>query len=171
MEIWDAYHEDGTPAGVDLIRGEAIPDGLFHMVCEVLVRHSDGTYLLMQRDRRKPTYPGLFMASAGGSAIKGETPMEGATRELYEETGIAAPALQQIYYRLNPGRHTIYYGFFLLTDCNKSSIQLQEGETIAYLWLPQDDFLDLVETDAYIPSHRERIKSYLKMARYDSSCI
>ena len=59
MEIWDGYLENGDLAGVDLIRGEEIPEGLFHMVCEVLVRHTDGTYLLMQRDLEKETHPGF----------------------------------------------------------------------------------------------------------------
>lgn len=49
MEIWDAYLEDYTLAGCDLIRGNEIPNGLFHLVSEVIVRHKDGTYLLMQR--------------------------------------------------------------------------------------------------------------------------
>ena len=29
MEIWDAYKEDETLAGIDLIRGEKIPKGLY----------------------------------------------------------------------------------------------------------------------------------------------
>lgn len=53
MEIWDAYLEDGALAGCDLIRGSQIPFGLFHLVCEVIVRHKDGSYLLMQRDYNK----------------------------------------------------------------------------------------------------------------------
>ena len=42
MEIWDAYLRDGTKAGVDLVRGEPIPEGLYHLVSDVLVRHRDG---------------------------------------------------------------------------------------------------------------------------------
>ena len=29
MEIWDGYNKDGTLAGVDIIRGEPIPDGIY----------------------------------------------------------------------------------------------------------------------------------------------
>ena len=72
MEIWDAYFFDGTLAGQDLIRGEPISDGLYHLVSEILVRHIDGDYLLMQRDPRKPNYGRFFEATAGGSALKGE---------------------------------------------------------------------------------------------------
>lgn len=50
MEVWAGYREDSTLAGCDVIRGDVIPDGIFHIVSEVIVRHKDGDYLLMQRD-------------------------------------------------------------------------------------------------------------------------
>lgn len=37
MEIWDGYLEAGSLAGCDLIRGNQIPDGLFHLVSEVIL--------------------------------------------------------------------------------------------------------------------------------------
>ena len=54
MEIWDAYDRQGAKTGTDLIRGEKIGEGLYHLVCEVVVRHADGEYLLLQRDFRRP---------------------------------------------------------------------------------------------------------------------
>ena len=54
MEIWDAYDEKlNKIEGMTLVRGEEVPDGVFHLVCEIIVKHTDGTYLLMQRDPRK----------------------------------------------------------------------------------------------------------------------
>ena len=38
---------------VTLVRGENIPDGMYHLVGEIIVKHKDGTYLLMQRDYKK----------------------------------------------------------------------------------------------------------------------
>ena len=51
MELWDAYDAQGKRIGETLIRGEPIPNGRYHMVCEALVRHADGEYLLMQVSR------------------------------------------------------------------------------------------------------------------------
>ena len=80
MEMWDAYDKDFRQVpGVTLVRGEKIPAGLYHLVCDVLVRHADGSYLLMQRDRRK-SYGGMWEATAGGSALRGETPAACAAR-------------------------------------------------------------------------------------------
>ena len=92
MEIWDGHNIDGSLAGVDLVRGEKIPDGLYHLVCEVLVQHTDGDFLLMKRDLNKPINPGKYEATAGGSALKGEDGLTCIKRELYEETGIAVEA-------------------------------------------------------------------------------
>lgn len=160
MEIWDAYLEDQTLAGCDLIRGEEIPNGLFHLVSEIIVRHEDGTWLLMQRDYRKPNSPGLYEASAGGSALKGENAYEAAVRELAEETGIKAKELIPIYSYIS--EDTIYRGYLCETDCDKNSITLQEGETIAFMWLETEKFLKFVYGKEYVVVHRERLEKFLK---------
>lgn len=159
MELWDAYREDGTLAGCNLVRGEVIPGGLFHLVSEIIVRHEDGTFLLMQRDFKKPNFPGLYEASAGGSALNGESPYEAAIRELKEETGVEALKLEQIYRCMS--KDTIYYGYLCETNCDKASITLQEGETISYLWLTKEEFLKFVESDKYVQSYKKRMSDYL----------
>ena len=88
MEYWDAYDKDLNKIdGITLVRGEPIPENVYHLVCETVVKHVDGTYLLMQRDFNKHL-GGLWELTAGGSALSGETPLECAVRELMEETGI-----------------------------------------------------------------------------------
>ena len=40
MEIWDAYDEKlNKIEGMTLVRGEEVPDGVFHLVCEIIVKH------------------------------------------------------------------------------------------------------------------------------------
>ena len=61
MELWDAYDRDFKKIqGVTLVRGEVIPEGFFHLVCEIIVRHIDGSYLIMQRDKRDGACPRPF---------------------------------------------------------------------------------------------------------------
>ena len=96
MEKWDAYTRDGIRTEVELTRGEPIPEGLYHLVCEVLVRHVDGSYLCMKRSMSKPNYPGWYEATAGGSALKGEDKLQCIKRELEEETGIVSDEFQEI---------------------------------------------------------------------------
>ena len=69
MELWDAYDEKlNKIEGLTLVRGGEVPDGVFHLVCEIIVRHTDGTYLLMQRDPQKHL-GGMWEATAGGIFI------------------------------------------------------------------------------------------------------
>ena len=164
MEIWDAYHPDGSLAGYDLVRGEPIPKELRHLVAEVLVRHADGDYLLMQRDPRKKNYGGWFEATAGGSALKGEDALACAQRELREETGIDAGTLTNIGHFVS---HNTIYGLFLcVTDCDKNSVKLQEGETVSYKWISEAEFIDFVNSDAMIDVQFRRYEPYLKQMGY-----
>jgi len=83
-ELWDAYDRDFRQIdGATLVRGQRIPEGVYHLVCDVIVRHTDGTYLLMRRDPRKPSGE-CWELSAGGSVLKGEDPRAAAFRELQE---------------------------------------------------------------------------------------
>lgn len=164
MEIWDAYMMDGTPTGRTLVRGEPIPEGLYHLGCEILVRHTDGDYLLMQRDLRKKCYPGYWEATAGGSALQGETAFECARRELREETGIEAASLTEIGCFLS--RDTIYRQYLCTTDGDKTAVTLQEGETIAYRWVTEEEFVDFVNSPEMIDAQKTRYQPYLRRMGY-----
>ena len=64
MELWDAYDRElNKIEEMTLIRGERIPKGVFHLVCDILVKHTDESYLLMKRDERKH-FGGMWEASA-----------------------------------------------------------------------------------------------------------
>ena len=147
MELWDAYDEHFQKIeGVTLRRGETVPAGMFHIVVEILVRHADGTFLLMQRDPRKH-FGGMWEATAGGSALQGETPMESALRELREETGIVAENLTELQMRRIPRMRTFFGDYFCETDCDKASITLQEGETVAYRWVTKEELLRMTREE------------------------
>lgn len=164
MEIWDGYLIDGTLANRDLVRGEPIPEGLYHLVSEILVRHADGDYLLMKRDVRKPNYGGCYEATAGGSALKGEDKTACARRELFEETGIAADDLVEI--GRYTSRDTIYCDFLCVTDCDKASVTLQEGETTSYKWIAENEFIAFVNSDEMIDVQKERYRCFLEKMGY-----
>jgi 8-oxo-dGTP pyrophosphatase MutT (NUDIX family) len=139
MELWDAYDMHlNKIEGVTLIRGDQVPEGYFHLVSEIIVKHTDGSYLIMQRDKRKHL-GGMWEATAGGSALQGEDPLSCAKRELYEETGIAADMLTEIGRVLHHGHKTYYVDYLCITDADKNSVVLQEGETMAYKWVTANE--------------------------------
>jgi len=165
MEVWDAYYEDGSLAGCNLVRGEKIPDGLFHLVSNVIVRHMDGNFLLMQRDYNKTSYPGMYEASVTGGAVKGESAEECALRELKEETGIDGANLKFICIYVDKISKVLFNILLCETDCYKNSIILQEGETISYQWMGQNEFIGFIETDRYIKADKENKQSYFDTLR------
>ncbi len=140
-EFWDAYDANFNKIeGMTLVRGEPVPRGMLHLVCDVTVRHTDGTYLLMQRDPRKH-YGGLWEATAGGSALQGETPLACAIRELREETGIVSTDLKEV--GTDVDTSTIYVEFLCETNWPKDCITLQTGETVAFRWVNRETLLSM----------------------------
>lgn len=143
MEYWDAYNRDFQKLeDMTLIRGEELPEGIYHLVCDIIVRHTDGDYLLMQRDPRKH-FGGMWEATAGGSALKGEDPLSCAFRELREETGIRADSLTEVGRVISDKDHSLYVEYSCRTGCAKDSIRLQEGETTAYRWVSREELISM----------------------------
>lgn len=161
IELWDAYLEDGSPAGCDLVRGEKIPKGLRHGTAEVFVIHEDGTVLLMQREFAKQNYPGFWESGAGGSILKGELPERGAERELLEETGIIGNgSLESLYHIVTDT--TIYWGYLCVTNIPKDQVKLQAGETIAFRWVNKREFLEIFYSDRFVDKLRDRLRDYVE---------
>ncbi len=87
MEKWDLYTKYREKTGKECVRGEKIPNDLYHLTVHVWIRNSKGEYLISQRSASRPTFP-LMWECAGGSVLKGESSIEGALREVKEEVGL-----------------------------------------------------------------------------------
>lgn len=87
MELWDLYTEDREFTGKEHIRGEDLPDNMYHLVVHVWIKNSKGEYLISQRSANRPTFP-LMWECVGGSVLKGESSIDGAIREAKEEVGV-----------------------------------------------------------------------------------
>lgn len=161
MELWDLYDARGNLLDKTLVRGEKIPDGAFHLVVDILVRHTDGRFLLMQRDFDKLPFPGLWELGAGGSVIAGETPLQGAVRELREETGIVCDELIPRFEITWPHNHCIYHGYLCRYEGAPNAITLQKGETVAFKWLTLRELMDFMDDPTFVHTKRERWDVYL----------
>ena len=173
MELWDLYDENGNKTGETFEREmygkKEFPKGRYHIVCDILVRHDDGTFLLMKRDEGKDVYPGFWEASAGGAAQAGETPLMCAKRELLEETGIKTDRLTLIATAKSPKHPVVFYSFIAYTDCDKTGITLQEGETTDFKWVDREGVFEYMASDTAIKTHNNRNRIYFdKMLRVDA---
>ena len=146
-ELWDAYDKKFNKIeNITLVKGELIPDGIYHLVSEVIVKHVDGSYLLMQRDFRKH-YGGKWELTACGSALKGENALDCAIRELKEETGICSQDLQEVEKIIHDNHRSLYVVYLCIVDINKNDITLQDSETIDYKWIDETSLLQMDEND------------------------
>lgn len=161
MEIWDGYNEQVEKIGVDLIRGEKIPEGVFHGVVVVMVVHEDGTWLLMKRDYNKLVCPGKWEAGASGCVQKGETFQEAAKRELFEETGIYGENLRLIDTYIRREYQTIYKIYLHKSSIDKKAITLQQGETIDFKWVQKDELMSIIDTDNFASPWAEGTKNII----------
>ncbi len=160
MEKWDAYDRNFNKLeNVVLIRDEPVPEGMYHIVVQVTVRHADGTWLLMRRDPRKPA-GGMWEATAAGSALQGETPEQAAARELREETGVIAEKLEPI--REVWLTNAVICAFFCETDCPKDSVTLQETETVAYRWVTTEELLAMGDDELLTRRIGETVRAFAK---------
>lgn len=157
MELWDAYDSSLIKIeNVTLVRGETIPKDMFHLVCDILVKHTDGTFLLMKRDPQKH-FRGMWEATAGGSALVGETPLQCAVRELREETGILSTDLVEVGREVSNRTHSVYVEFLCITDWKKDKISLQKGETVDYKWVSRKELLAMNKDELVT----ERMQKYI----------
>jgi len=163
-ELWDCYDRDGNRIEGTLVRGEPMPDGVYHMVCCVFVRHVDGDFLLMRRAPEKEMFPNIWEIGAGGSTLKGETAEESARRELREETGIDRGDFRYICRNWDHNDQYIYEGFYCITDYPKDQIRCQPGETSGYKWVSLPEFLEFFDGEC-IPRMRDRLKDFVDTLR------
>ncbi|MFV0352190.1 MAG: NUDIX hydrolase [Oscillospiraceae bacterium] len=133
MEIWDLYDANRTPLHQTHTRGTPVPKGFYHIVVEVWTVNNKGEVLLTLRSPTSVTYPNQWETTCG-SVLAGETSLNGALRELNEETGIAAGA-EQIHFVKTFCKNTSFVDVYLVCkDVAIQKIVLQSGETSAARW-------------------------------------
>lgn len=156
MEKWDLYDQNGNKLNEIGIRGQPLQEGKYHLVVEIWTINDENEILITQRDKNKPF--GLLWECTGGSVIAGESSIEGAIRELYEETGLKANKndLEKV------GRtfmdQTIYDIYVYRHNFDLADVCLQEGETVAVQKVTKEELLVLVSQGQFFLRAWERLK-------------
>lgn len=145
MEVWDLYDENKQPLNEIHVRGEKMKEKAYHYVVFIWTFTKEGNLLLTQRHPCK-SYPYAWEIT-GGSVVANETPLEGAKRELLEETGISAELDEFIHIGSNIDERTqcLAECYAIVKEIVEEDLQLQDFETIDAMLVSHEEFLDLCE--------------------------
>lgn len=153
VEFWDIYDKNRQKTGGQIARGQALPDGCYHLAAQAWIRNPHGQWLIT---RRAPNIGrGLLWEAPGGAVMAGEDSLTGMRRELHEELGLTlSGGTYFCWVRLDPpqwrfsGLLDIWYfeADFPLTDA-----VLQPEEVCDIRWADEDEILALIAGGQFIP--------------------
>ena len=152
MEAWDLYTKDRVKTGQTMLRGDPVPEGLFHLQVHVCIFNEQGEMLIQQRQSTKRWYAGLWDYSVGGSAVAGDTSLAVAERETLEELGLQVslagrkPAVTRWYGAMIDDYYSLPLNVAL------SDLHLQREEVQAVRWASREDILTLLAQGQFCPN-------------------
>ncbi|HAG12888.1 MAG TPA: hypothetical protein DCG49_03375 [Ruminococcus sp.] len=150
-EYLDLYYADQQKTGQRIVRGEPIPDGCYIMLVSILTRRPDGKILITRRAPEKK-YAGRWEIT-GGCVQAGESPCEGAVRELREETGISAQTADLVPCGTEMRKYFVHNFFLLDLQSDITAVSLQKGETDAAKWVYPAEYLAIYQQDQAVSHH------------------
>jgi len=167
MEYWDLYDAQLRPLGRTHRRGEAMEPGAYHLGVDVWVINSKGEILLTLRAPEKDALPNEWENTCG-SVLAGETAIQGAMRELREETGIVAGAEELREFARRRTGDTHLFTYLLRRDVPLTSLVFQPGETVDAMYVTPDALDEMVArpfgarpAGERWPYVRERVKAVI----------
>lgn len=168
-ELWDLYDKDRNPLHRTHQRGLPLAPGEYHMAVIVVIVNRKGEVLLTRRAKEKDLCPGWW-ENTGGSVLAGETSLEAITRELREETGLAARPEEFTLLLREDCRTDAHFDIYALTwEGAPEDIRFQAGETDAARWVPLADWEAVAGTEGTLcPAREEAYKQelYRRIALY-----
>lgn len=166
MEVWDAYDENRELLPDFSIQRAEWPylhlNDVYHLAVNVWVQHEDGDWLFMRRSSQKSHYPGIYELGAGGSVLQGETSLEAAKRELFEETGQAVEHLDFLFSFTEVEHRTHFDTYIAQFSCSKDAIICQEEETDGYVWVPSADLDTFLFRQPVFQNQRQQFLDFLQ---------
>lgn len=151
MELWDLYTKDREKLAETMVRGAPHPTGKYRLVVHIAIFNQRGQMLIQQRQADKFGWPSMWDISASGSVITGETSSMAAERELGEELGLSIPFSNRrpaLTVHFPDGMGDV---FLVEQDVDLCDLVLQKEEVQAVRWADEEEILQMIEEDSFIP--------------------
>ena len=154
-ELWDIYDENRNLTGRTVERGQVMQEDEYHLVVQIWVHNRKGEWLISKRAPGK-SHP-FKWEPTGGAVTAGENSLQGALREVQEELGVTLDAQAgQLFASFKRGKPTWENPGFLdvwvfEAEVDIASVRLQEEETCDAKWATEEEILEMIEKDEFIP--------------------
>ena len=146
MELWDVLDENGHKTGKVVERGNPMNKGEYYLVVFILIKNTDGRFLISKRSENKPG--ANLWETPGGAAIAGETSIQAALREVKEELGISLQEEKGIFLKrliFETTNSWLADIWVFNDDINISDIVLQVEEVSDVKLATKDEIFDLIQ--------------------------
>jgi len=154
MELIERFTLEGVPTGEPIERNRAHREGIPHCTAHVWIINSRNEILLQKRAACKESHPDLWDVSSAGHITYGQTVLESAVRECYEEIGIdifpeelvPIGRIFQEYFNKTTGffdREWVEL-FILRRDYEISEFTVQIEEVSEVRWFSREHFFSLI---------------------------
>lgn len=151
MEYWDLYDYSGKKKDKIAIRGTKLNNDDFHLVINAWIVNDNGEFLITQRSANK-SHP-LMWECTGGSALKGETSLDAAIREINEELGIDIDSKTATFIgesrRFYESCPDILHVWLFKSNEDIKNIKIQEEEVNDVMWASREKILELFKDNKF----------------------
>ena len=155
-EFWDLYDKNRQPLNIKHERGRYLEKGTYHVAVGIWTVNSKNEVLLTLRSPEKRDWPNMWENTAG-SVLSGETSLEGAVRELSEETGIRVLPEELTLIATERTRNAFGDCYMVRKDVPLSELTLQKGETCDAKWVTLNELDKMIEMDIVAPPVATRL--------------
>jgi isopentenyldiphosphate isomerase len=149
-ELWDIYDKNRNLTGRTMVRGSKFGKGDLHLVVHVCIFNAKNEMLIQRRQPWKIGWPDMWDISVGGSAVSGETNIDAAERETYEELGYKVNlSNERPFFTVN--FETGFDDYYLIErELDIKDLKLQYEEVQDVKWASCDEIMQLVKEGKFI---------------------
>ena len=159
VELRDLYDINSQKTDKTYRKGEPIPEGYYPMVVMVVIRNSEGKFLMQKRVKSK----GGDWGVTGGHPKSGETPLEGIITEEKEELGLDFSHENFIEYDSGCDGKDCYKMYFVNKDINLDDIKIQKEELSEVRWFSMEELQHMV---AIKELNENQISCFIKVCNF-----
>ena len=158
-ELRDLYDANGNKTDKTYYKGDLIPEGYYPMVVMVVIRNSNGEFLMQKRVLSK----GGDWGVTGGHPKSKQSPIEGIISEVKEELGLDFSKDEFILYDSGCDGKDCYKMYFVTKDININEITIQKEELTEVKWFTMNELMDMVKKKEL---NEDQIACFNKVCKY-----